>query len=262
MPFLRWIAGAILLLPLNSFGACTDKSLQPGWLWDYDGVIGSNLRARMTLQLNGDRLSGVYFYASQLKDIRLSGRLIGSERVELDELDESGQPSARFEGQFISNKSDHDGDDDDITDFHAADGCERLQGTWKKAGTAETLPFSLTMQAGIGAELGHRYDGAGVKDDEVIHRAAAQFHRAVIAGDKAKAADLVRFPLSVNGAKRVTLKDRKEFLAQYDAIFAPSFVNAIKEALPRNMFVRFDGIMLGHGEVWFGADGKVITLNP
>jgi hypothetical protein len=28
------------------------------------------------------------------------------------------------------------------------------------------------------------------------------------------------------------------------------------------MFVRDQGIMLGNGEVWFGADGKVIALNP
>lgn len=256
------MAAAILVLPLNLFGACTDSSLQPGWLWDYDGAIGGDLRVRMTLQLEGDRLRGVYFYASQLKDIQLSGRLIGGERVELDELDASGKPAARFEGVFVSKKTSNGDDDDDIGDFHAVDGCETLQGTWKKAGSTDVLPFSLSMQGGIIAELDHRYETAGAKDNEVIHRAAAQFQSAVIAGDKGKVADAMRFPLALNGAKRTTLKSRKEFLGQYDAIFTPALVNIIKQALPRNMFVRFDGIMLGSGEVWFGADGKVITLNP
>ena len=30
--------------------------------------------------------------------------------------------------------------------------------------------------------------------------------------------------------------------------------------MPRNMFVRDEGAMLGGGSVWFGADGKVIAF--
>jgi len=41
----------------------------------------------------------------------------------------------------------------------------------------------------------------------------------------------------------------------------PEFQKAIASAVPRNMFVRDLGIMLGGGEVWFGPDGDVIALN-
>jgi hypothetical protein len=49
---------------------------------------------------------------------------------------------------------------------------------------------------------------------------------------------------------------------QYDTLITPSTRAAIIDDIPRYMFVRDEGIMLANGIVWFGADGKVISLMP
>jgi hypothetical protein len=248
---LGWL---VLLLPLAARGACTEQSLTPGWLWDYDGTIGPDMPVRVTLQLKGETLQGVYFYGSQLKDIRLTGRIVAGERVELDEVDDRGKVTARFEGAFVEGP-----DDDDDDSLRGSSGCEIIEGVWKKEGSADSRSFTVSMRGGGSGALGRRYETAGAKDDEAVHRAALQFQRAVVGGDKGKVAALVQYPVRV---RQTVIRNRKELLAQYDGIFTREFVAAIASAMPRNMFARYDGIMLGNGEVWFGASGKVITLNP
>ena len=95
-----------------------------------------------------------------------------------------------------------------------------------------------------------------------MHRGAARFWRAVKAGDRATVAGQLRYPavVSVDGKPR-RLKNQKDMLAVYDAVFTPKFVAAILDSTPRHMFVRDEGAMLGSGWVWFGADGKVTALN-
>ena len=44
-------------------------------------------------------------------------------------------------------------------------------------------------------------------------------------------------------------------------ISTPKFHEEVAKGLPRNMFVRCEGAMLGYGQVWFGSDGKVKTFN-
>jgi hypothetical protein len=59
----------------------------------------------------------------------------------------------------------------------------------------------------------------------------------------------------------VRLKGPDELLVRYEVIFTPKYREAIAKGLPRNMFVRDEGAMLGSGEVWFGADGRVTALS-
>jgi hypothetical protein len=91
---------------------------------------------------------------------------------------------------------------------------------------------------------------------------AQHFWESVKLGNKNEVASLIAYPITVKllkGSKRI--RNAKEFLKYYDAIFTARFVQAISYATPRNMFARDQGIMLGNGEVWFGPHGKVITLN-
>ena len=126
---------------------------------------------------------------------------------------------------------------------------------------------NLTL-AGIGAEsatsgsLQHRYGAIGVADDEVVHRRSQAFWKAVKTGDRATVAGLVQYPIFVQvDGRRTRLADPAALLAVYDKVFTPAFRDAIARGLPRNMFVRGEGAMLGDGQVWFGASGKVIALN-
>jgi hypothetical protein len=58
-----------------------------------------------------------------------------------------------------------------------------------------------------------------------------------------------------------TIRNGEELMSRYGDIFSRPYQKAISEAMPRNMFARDQGIMLGRGEVWFGANGRVIALN-
>jgi hypothetical protein len=123
------------------------------------------------------------------------------------------------------------------------------------------LPFFFASESATAGSLKHRYGAIGVRDDDVVHRGAARFWRALKAGDRNTVAAQVRYPVGVSlGGRSVRLKGPKDLLARYDELFHPAYREEILKGLPRNMFVRDQGAMLGSGSVWFGADGKVIAF--
>ena len=246
-------AVCVLLFPLNALAACSKN--QPGWLWNYNGEMAGKYRIRMTLVFTGEEVSGVYFYASQLKDIPLRGRMVDATHVRLEELDASGTPVATFEAEFPEQ-------DPDSAFGDSALECEVIRGTWRKAGSDTALPVYLQMEGGTSGSIKHRYAAIGVRDPETLHRNSQAFWLAVKRDDRKTAASLIRYPIRVDtsaGRKRYT--SAEQLLADYELIFTPVFRESIAKGLPRNMFVRDQGAMLGSGQVWFGADGKVTALN-
>lgn len=243
----------LVLMPPGASALCSKD--EPGWLWNYDGTIGDGHRVRMTLVLRGERVDGLYFYASQLRDIPLKGRIANGTEIVLDELDTKGNVTARFEGSFA-------GHDPRGQPSDSKPECESIVGVWRKLDSQKQLPVRLSMESGTAGTLANRYTPAGADDDRLIHRNAQGFRDAVKRADKKAVAALIAYPIRVQvngGAKR--LRGPADLVAHYDAIFSPVYRAAIANALPRNMFVRDQGIMLGNGEAWFGPDGKVIALN-
>lgn len=243
----------LMLFPLSSQSACIKN--EPNWLRNYDGSLGEKYRVRMTLIFAGEEVRGLYFYASQLKDIQLKGRISDGTDILLDELDAAGNVVAHFEGKFPER--------DPRGRFGSSKlECETIVGSWRKVSSPESIPVYLSLESGTGGSLTNRYAPAGADDDSLIHRNVYRFWNAVRLGDKKAVAAAITYPISVHlptGRKR--LRSPTELIANYDDIFSPKYREAIASALPRNMFVRDQGIMLGSGEVWFGPDGKVITLN-
>jgi hypothetical protein len=241
------------VLPTLTWAACA--KVQPGWLWNYEGHIDGQHRVRMTLVFGPGEITGVYFYASQLKDIALRGRMLGETRVVLEELDAAGQPTARFEAEFPEAAPQSKFGTSPLQ-------CEVIRGTWRKIGADTALPVLLEMDGGTAGSLKSRYGAIGVRDQEALHRNAQAFWRAVQRDDRVTAARLIRYPIRVDttaGLRRYTAAE--QLLADYERIFTPGFRQAIAQGLPRNMFVRDQGAMLGDGQVWFGADGRVMALN-
>lgn len=231
-------------------------SMESGWVWNYQGTIGDRYRVRMALVFNDGALSGVYAYATQLADIRLRGRLESGSRLVLDELSPSGAVTAQFVGTFPER--------DPRGQFGSSPlQCEVITGTWKKSEGGQPLPFHLSLDAGSAGSLEHRYEAAGATDDAVVDRKAAAFWNAVKRGDRSAVAGLVEYPLvvSVNGRRR-QFADAAALVAGYDAVFTTAFRDRILQAIPRYLFAKIDGVMLGDGAVWFDADGQVIALNP
>ena len=242
-----------LLVSVQAWAACT--KVQPGWLWNYEGHIAGQHRIRMTLVFGQGEITGVYFYASQLKDIALRGRMLDATRVVLEELDAAGQPTARFEAEFPEAAP-------QSRFGSSALQCEVILGTWRKVGGDTALPVLLEMDGGTAGSVKSRYGAIGVRDAETLHRNAQAFWRAVQRDDRRTAARLIRYPIRVDttaGLRRYTAAE--QLLADYELIFTAGFRQAIAQGLPRNMFVRDQGAMLGHGQVWFGADGRVTALN-
>lgn len=239
-----------LCLPLYASAAC--PAAQPGELRIYDGTIGNQYPIRMTLQYQDGGVAGVYFYTSQLKDIKLQGQVTGGQDIVLKELDDQGVEAARFSAAFPTH------------DPHWGAGktelqCEVLSGVWQKNGAAKKLPVRLSLSAITSGSLAQPY-GEGV-DAALVHQRALQFQRAVKAGDKNTVAGLIAYPLKVNLGKRTTIAGAAELVRQYDHIFMPALKAKIAGGIARNMSQHNGNLMLGNGEVWFQHDGKVISLN-
>lgn len=252
----RALTAALLLglFPLVASAACGKN--QANWLWDYDGTLGETYRVRMTLVFRGDQVNGLYFYATQLKDIALQGRITDGTHITLDELDANSRVVARFDGQFAEQDSQGRFGNSKLE-------CEVIVGSWQRLNATTALPLRLSMTGGVVASLDHRYEPAGAKDDALVHQQVARFWNAVKRADRKAVAAMITYPIKVRtaGGGRQALRIPVEFMASYDAIFTPQFRESITSAIPRNMFSRDQGIMLGNGEVWFGPDGKVIALN-
>jgi hypothetical protein len=248
-----WFAFLVVaMIPGAVHANCKDQ--QTGWLWNYDGTIGERYRVRVSLTATQDEVTGVYFYVTQLKDIQLKGRIVNGKQLMLDELGADGKVSARFEGEFAER--------DPRGKLKGALNCEMIVGSWHGMDGKEKLPFVLYLENRTYGTLEHRYSVAGARDDDLIHRKAYRFWNAVIKGDKRTVASLIRYPIKAQVAGRPkTLRSPSDLLSEYNVIFSHKFQKAIASAVPRNMFVRDLGIMLGGGEVWLGPDGDVIALN-
>ena len=242
----------LFLVPLQLQAAC--NRVQPGWLWNYEGEIASKYRIRMTLIFGELEITGVYFYASQFKDIPLRGRMLDGNRLVLEEVNSAGATSARFEAEFPEKDPQSKFGDSSLQ-------CEVIRGTWSKPG-GSAMPVSLAQESGTSGSLKSRYGIIGVSDPEKLHRNSQAFWLAVKTDDRKTATALIRYPIRVDtGAGRKSYTAATELLTDYDLIFTPRFREEIAKGFPRNMFVRGEGAMLGNGQVWFSSDGKVKTLN-
>lgn len=252
----RALAVLILIAVAGSANAeC--RQIAPGYVSNYEGSIGPGYRVRVSLVFQpAGRLEGEYFYASKLRDIPLRGAISEGRAVRLEELGAAGKVTAIFTATFPERDPGGPFGDSPLQ-------CEVIRGTWQAVGSDTVLPVDLRLESATAGSLGHRYQAIGVADDEVVHRRAQAFWRAVRSGDKRGAAAQVRYPIDVvvNGHRR-HFANASELRAAYDEVFTERFREAIARGLPRNMFVRDQGAMLGDGAVWFGADGRVIALNP
>jgi hypothetical protein len=218
----------------------------------YSGNVG-NSAVRVALAPNTADVQGRYAYRISAIDIVLRGKIDPSGRnLELTEFDSTGRPSATFVGAFLE------------SDAGFANGsklnCEVIVGMWKSG--ERLLDFRLMMDTLSRHGLDHLYRGAGAEDDETVNRSAAAFRTAVIKNQRDTVARMINYPITTSVAgKRTKIPSAAMLLANYDAIFTSTYRVKIEGDVPRLMFARDQGIMLGDGEVWFDPKGRVIALN-
>lgn len=240
-------------LPGSAAAACIKN--EPDWLNNYDGSIGDRYQIRMTLVISDDKVTGLYFYASQMKDIALKGTITNGTTIVLDEIDTAGRVAARFEGKFL--------DSDPSSKFgNSKLECEVIVGTWQRIDSTQSMPVYLSFANSTAGSLTNRYAVAGAEDDNSVNRNVYRFWNAVRQGDKKTVASLVTYPIQVKVAGQAKqMLGPDVLIAHYDEIFSAKYREVISNASPVNLFVNGQGIMLGNGEVWFDAKGKVIALN-
>jgi hypothetical protein len=216
----------------------------------FTGVAGQS-RIGMTLIVNaaGAITGGHYFYADDLKDIPLQAGTQGSGIILFDP--EGGQFALRFKGNGSEARK--------ALDFHNSVG---MEGRWMK--NDGSYPVKLQMQQSSQGPANARwYEDVTSESDAVFEARVQNFYKAVLAGDRATAARYVDFPLRVNhNGKGRMVKTAAQLSAEWNQIFTPACIDAFRNAMPHDMFVRNGQAMLGDGIAWFGPSGAQVINVP
>lgn len=251
-PFAGALALAACLIAAPAAAVCRQN--QPGWLWNYNGRIGEEA-ARLTLVFSGESLAGEYVLSEALEDVALTGRIEAGSAITLAARAADGTAAGRIVATFPERDPEGKFGDSELA-------CEVVVGRWESPDGSISRPLYFAMDGGTAGSLARRYAAAGVKDDERVHDTARKLRQAVRESDWPAVMTLMAYPVAValpQGNRRYA--SAPELLAAREQVFTPPFVQRIATSVPRNFFVRDEGVMFGNGEIWFGADGRVIAIN-
>lgn len=96
----------------------------------------------------------------------------------------------------------------------------------------------------------------------------------VHAGDSAQLAEMIFYPIPVYPSARgkVVVRSRSEFIALYPQFATEKWKEAVLAQEPEGLFMNYQGIMIGSGEIWFSpvCEGGnpcrtkyyIIAINP
>ncbi|MGG4221161.1 hypothetical protein ABEW32_23385 [Paenibacillus jamilae] len=103
------------------------------------------------------------------------------------------------------------------------------------------------------------FEVAGIQDPKAFLNTFKALQKAVADNDKEKVADYILYPLRVNDVeKSLTIPNKKDFMAKYDQIFTDAIREALVNQKTDELFVNYQGVMVGSGELWL----RRATDNP
>ncbi|MFC5648221.1 hypothetical protein ACFPYJ_03640 [Paenibacillus solisilvae] len=133
---------------------------------------------------------------------------------------------------------------------------------------ASTASAAQGSVKGSDPQKGNPYETAGIADPQAFDAMFDALKTAVANGDKNAAAAYILYPLRVNGTgSALKIANKEEFLKQYDEIFTEPIKQALAKQTKDSLFVNYQGVMVGNGEIWFGGDISapqklgIITVN-
>ena len=104
---------------------------------------------------------------------------------------------------------------------------------------------------------------AGIENAAEFETSFAGLQTAVAANNRSKVADFILYPLRVNGWRdelkgkgTYQFETRQDLLDHYDEIFTPQVKTAIIQQKTGNLFVNWQGVMVGNGEAWLSISEK------
>jgi hypothetical protein len=209
--------------------------LEKGYWNTFIGKVG-NEDVRLSIYLfNKGVIKGNCCYTGTEKDVKheVSGSITGN-NIKLTEV-MNGKTYGRFAGKIFT------------TDL------DRFEGVWTNLSTSEKKSFKLTYDCANSADYyGNRYNMYGRGED--VENFMKQVKKAILNNGKTWLAKHVKYPLNttLNGKKRIRIKNEKTFIDHFNQICYPEFRKMIKADCTCNLFSKDDEVMLGNGEIWVG----------
>src|SRR5579883_828829 len=224
--FRVFVLGAVSLLASSSedFGQRKGEFLQ----YQYEGNLGTSRIGMTVIREGNDIKGGHYFYQRFLKDIPITGSIIGS-RITIAEAG-----GGAFHLHFVGNGSEADRP----LDFENSVG---MEGTWSNVDGTRTYPVSLhgtVVRPGAGDE--RRYREVTDESDERFEGRIRAFVQAVLSGDKRAAVRFISYPVRVNFPNDTSknFRNSEAVLAAWTDLFNPALLMKLRRALPHDMFIR------------------------
>jgi hypothetical protein len=96
---------------------------------------------------------------------------------------------------------------------------------------------------------------ANVGDPVKVRETLASLQQAVRRHDAAGVSTLVSYPITINPQKpdALIIHTPKSFVDRYDQIITPHLAEVIEKQKYKDLFVNYQGAMLGDGEVWIAG---------
>jgi hypothetical protein len=134
-----------------------------------------------------------------------------------------------------------------------SDTMDRFEGTCTEK-DGRKLTFKLNLEAKTGGSYENRYSDLNSTTAEV-EEFAKQVKLAILLGNKKWLSMHVSFPIKINisSKKRITIKNQKQFIANFDRIFHSAYLEKAKAFEYFNMFSNYQGVMLGNGDIWINT---------
>ena|SRR5258708_3931651 len=117
------------------------------------------------------------------------------------------------------------------------------------------------------AQKVNKYEVAGIDDAAAVEKFFHNLQEAMARGDRVRIASMVSYPITVMIAgRKVRLRNRAEFLRRYNVAINLRVKHAVAGQNVENLFVNYQGVMIGDGEIWFNQPSrskliKIIAIN-
>ena len=149
---------------------------------------------------------------------------------------------------------------------------DRLELDWRKISSDKKSIYKAVLSSVTAGTEVKRYSHI-VGSDAAVEEFVSDAKKAISKGDKIWLAANLFYPLKVRISEKssVVLKNKNQFLLQYDKIFTTAFKSALNNTFSHNLFNNYQGIMIGDGKLWMNnavnaSEAKpmfqIISINP
>lgn len=130
--------------------------------------------------------------------------------------------------------------------------------------------LALCLSAASGQTVtpqSNKYEVAGIDDPRSVEDFLRSLQQAVAKNERARVATMLNYPVTVIiRGRKLKLKNKADFLRRYNVTINHKVKQAIADQKPDDLFVNYQGVMIGGGEIWFGQPYeskqiKVIAIN-